>query len=462
MWFSFDSTDAETGNNKPNGGTVSPSGTLLINDQAPSVLRNGLLGHYKGFSIKPLTAPLVAVPTRLAPTRPPIRPAPAAPLPPTTTTQESSTRVQRPLISGPVLDATTSSAVREMVDVPLKPAPPVPTVARPASLAVGGGGGGGGTLRRIASFMKSGGQTEDKRPSAVASTPVRANSKFMDRESLKNLEISEPILQTEINVLSEPLPLEADRRRAVVLRAQSLRTGGGGRRRAAVPSFGSMRSAERPPSTSRPTAPPPQPPPPPATAHPSRSDGYQVPRPRPGLPVVAVRRGPSPVENIYSVIDDSSDDGRPAADSVYKVPRPCADSGSLLGEIVSAIQERNNDSIYTSKTQAVTGGGESALGDRPDLVKNCDENRVAVDRSPDVLDAKKKPPVAGDKPSVVRPKPVIARQNGGGGAPAARQTSSDTVATVGLKKKMSKVADIQKRFERGGGLINEANDGAKC
>jgi len=148
---------------------------------------------------------------------------------------------------------------------------------------------------------------------------------------------------------------------------------------------------------------------------------------------------------------------------------------SLLGEIVSAIQERNHDSIYASKPPpqqqtyenlAVSSLSGSTTGsvdvklprtapapyDRPDLVKNCDENRLP-NRSPDVLEAEKQRPTVqvAEKPTVPFPKPTV-------GAVAARPAAT---ATVGLKKKLSdgrrarittgKVADVQKLFETGGG-----------
>lgn len=452
------------------------------------MLHSELLGNYKGFSIKPLVQ--VNEQRRSAASRTPFRPAPSAPArgapsaaPPVVFNSSAiaTARVaERLQISQPVLDATTSSAVRELVSVPLKPAPPIPTAARPTvSTATtpstptadnkNMGGTGYPTLRRITSFMKNQ-KPEEKKPATA-----RANSKFVDKEVLKNLEISEPILQNEINVPSEPLPLEADQRRAVVLRAQSLRTANNTKHRPSVPNFGSMRS-KRPTSVAaastatssmsaptgltRPTSPPPQPPSPP-TFH----DGYQIPR----QPPSEYRRDQLTThgENIYSVIDDN-----PATtdedESAYKVPRSL--DSSLLGEIVSAIQERNHESIYTSKPDSAAAeqrppvayentsppGSPTSSGyvhpvdvksraasyDRPDLVKNCDENR-SLNRSPDVLDAKKVQSVTG-KPTIHYPKPTA------GGTAVAKSTT----ATVGLKKKLSdhrqpskSVANIQKRFE---------------
>lgn len=426
----------------------------------------------------------------MAASRTPIRPAPCPP--PVGKPNDNATQGERLQISQPVLDATTSLAVRELVSVPLKPAPPVPTAARPVStmMAVdsknssGSGGGGYPTLRRITSFMKNQ-KPEERKP-----TVPRVNSKF-DKEVLKNLVISQPILQNEINVPSEPLPLEADQRKAVVLRAQSLRNANNAKHRPSVPNFGSMRS-KRPTSVaavtagaataaaaagicSRPTSPPPQPPPPLTSQQ--LHFGYQTPRPssdkrdRPANTTSPLRSDcgdgeTAHAENIYSVIDED-----PAAnvdeDSAYKVPRSL--DSSLLGEIVSAIQERNHESIYTSKPAAADVDGprqqtyenvdsssttsssghvrpvdfksRAASYDRPDLVKNCDENR-SFNRSPDVLDAKMQQ-MATDKPTVLFPKPIVGVA-----------VKPSITATVGLKKKLSDgrqpskvVANMQKRFE---------------
>ncbi|XP_060854596.1 disintegrin and metalloproteinase domain-containing protein 9 isoform X2 [Rhopalosiphum padi] len=476
------SNDSEIGN-KPNG-TVSPSSTLLIDNQKPLSLRAELVGNYKGFSIKPLVPneqPVVS--------RTPSRPAPSAPAA-VAVLNERGGRLQ---ISQPVLDATTSSTVHKLVSIPSKPAPPVPTAARPASLMAAdnknssAGAGGYPTLRRITSFMKNQ-KTDDKK-----NTIPRANAKF-DKEELKKLEISNPILQKEINVPSEPLPLEADQHKAVVLRAQSLRIANNTNQRPRVPNFGSMKY-KRPTSVaaptaaasaaaaavtcSRPTSPPP--PRPPASQPVQVHADYQIPRPlatdcrNDVLRAANVSCDEPHLENIYSVIDE-----RPTVDDddscAYKVPKSL--ESSLLGEIVSAIQERNHESIYTSKPAvdppppqqqtyenymsspagSTTSSGymrpvdvksRAASYDQPDLVKNCDENR-SLNPSPDVLEAKKLP--TADKPTVLFPKPVVGVAS-----------KSALTATVGLKKKLSDssrypskgIADIQKRFESHGSVLKK-------
>lgn len=425
-----------------------------------------------------------------AASRTPIRSAPSVP-PVAIVSKENIPKGERLQISKPVLDTTTSSTVHELVSIPLKPAPPIPTANRPVSTVnyknnvneSCGGGVGYPTLRRIASFMKNQ-KSEEKKP-----TIVRANAKF-DKEVLKTLEISQPILQNEINVPSEPLPLEADQHKAVVLRANSLRTTNNSKHRPSVPNFGSIRS-KRPTSVaavtlgasttssvcSRPTAPPPQPPPPPAL--PMFQGSYQIPQSS------SVRQNkPSnlssncdddnetQLENIYSVIDEYPTVDDVADDSTYKVPRSL--ESSLLGEIVSAIQERNHDSIYTSKSSSAVDGPQqqqqtyenfkssspistTSSGymrpsdvklrvtsyDQPDLVKNCDEKR-SLNNSPDVLEAKK--PSTTKKPTVLFPKPVV--------GVTVKPSSS---VSVGLKKKLSDnrqpskvVTNIQKKFDNTG------------
>lgn len=475
--FSFNSNDAEVGN-KPNG-TVSPSSTLLINNQTPTALHTELLGNYKGFSIKPLVVSEQTISSRT-----PIRPAPSAPIIITASTDNNVIKSERLQISQPVLDATTSSTVRELVSIPLKPAPPIPSVVNPVPMVVintknnninsSSSGGNYPTLRRITSFMKTQ-KLEEKKPTAP-----RVNTKF-DKEVLKNLEISQPILQNEINVPSEPLPLEADQHKAVVLRAQSLRTTNNTKHRPSVPNFGSLRS-KRPTSVAapvtatatclRPTSPPPQPPP----LSQSFTGSYQIPSSNQHtdrINSLSFHDNEAHFENIYSVIDES-----PAVEiddnSLYKVPKSLG--SSLLGEIVSAIQERNHESIYTSKPTSVQAneslqqqqtyenfspsppGSTTSSGymcpvdlkssqttyDRPDLVKNCDEKRL-FNRSPDVLEANKhhQLPTA-NKPAVLFPKPII----------GITSSKLSATATVGLKKKLSNsrqpskvVSDIQKRFE---------------
>ncbi|XP_050532167.1 disintegrin and metalloproteinase domain-containing protein 28 [Daktulosphaira vitifoliae] len=450
-------TDPEIGK-KPNR-TLSPSSKPLVNNPN-SLLRSDFLGTHKNFTIKPLAPP---PPQPIASSSlTPIRPAPTAPQ-----LELSVEKTEKLQIGHPILDDTTSTTVRELVSMPLKPAPPIPMIVNKQPIVstmapdtkiidTDKSNNNYPTLRRITSFMKN--QKTDEKKQTI----VKANTKF-NKENLKNIEISQPILQNEINVPSNSLPLEEDQHKAVVLRAHSLRYNNSVKQRPSIPNFGSMRSSKRPTSivaTTRPTVPPP-PRPPPCT-----NNGYQVPPNRNGF-------NENVTENIYSVIDETTSPLK-TEENVYKVPRTL--ESSLLGEIVSAIQERNQESIYTNKSddndsskncqqtyenirpaapskntsynlsinQSSSDAQSAAIHNRPDLVKNCDDIRL-MNNSPDVLDAK---PV--EKHVIIKPK-------------VAMKPSSGT-ATIGLKKKLnnnpSKVANIQKKFDNSNttkSMLNRSN-----
>ena len=342
-------------------------------------LQNNFFGQFKGFSISPLpsnnSSPSKAPPT---PSRtqssssttvsPPFLPSvhikssksasvqpvrSSSPASSVSTTANSvapspppvnqPATIARPVISSPILDATTCTA-KELISstgsVPSRPAPDVPTtttdtsgytpltgstkparpLSSPNSLAVGPfpsqpseekktkeSGSSYPTLTRLASFMmrqNSGGvsrsQSQNQGPCQAEkvkskdknklvtggsnSLPrthhhgVKANKLQIDREALRNLEISNPIPQQDIDipqttvpVRSAPSPPPTDANKQVVMRAQSLRDKGPVTQRPAIPTFGSMRQpsgTKRPtsiPSGTRPTSPPPpRPPPPPA------------------------------------------------------------------------------------------------------------------------------------------------------------------------------------------------------
>jgi len=202
----------------------------------------------------------------------------------------------------------------------------------------------------------------------------------MDRDSLKTIEISNPILQKEINLPTSSLPAGE---KAVVMRAQSLRSTAP-EKKAPIPSFGSMRmpANKRPtsiPAANRPSSPPP--PRPPSIGMP----GYQTPGKvvdtyddclnllTEGVAPLANidEESPTATDNIYAVIEESPTDRRERREIIlpkkleytsptgeYKSPKPIensisagsAESMGLLGEIVSEIQARNTDSIYSTST----------------------------------------------------------------------------------------------------------------
>uniref|UniRef100_A0A1B0D4P2 Peptidase M12B domain-containing protein n=1 Tax=Phlebotomus papatasi TaxID=29031 RepID=A0A1B0D4P2_PHLPP len=369
-------------------------------EQESSLLNNNMFGKFKGFTLKPLPnatstnfqAPNVAfvtpvtkqieedsgVPNRIAPPVPKVpnnvalvtrsqtqlkspvksptvsrsasvdRPAPALP-PPNPGTHA------RPLISSPILEASTCTA-KELMS-PLKnssgsgrfPVRPAPTVPQPVADTVDGYDAPlpkepkGGTLKRITSFLKK----EEKPP--VEKKPHRV----IDRERLKTIEISAPI----------PLP-ETNK---TLNRTQSMRSP---TRKAPQPAFGSMRGPsplKRPPSIvgNRPKSPPPPRPPAPPSL-PLTGNGYQKPPPPKKVnspeyadcqdgeaPLAHISEESTPVtppDNIYSVIEESP--------TPPKMPSPpkggsistSVESMGLLGEIVNEIENRNLDSIYSVST----------------------------------------------------------------------------------------------------------------
>ncbi|XP_034254844.1 disintegrin and metalloproteinase domain-containing protein 19 isoform X2 [Thrips palmi] len=370
--------------------------------------------------------------------------------------------VGRPLISSPILDATTSSAARELVDgsnpnVPVPPAPPAPVrtapvrtapvrtapavpisenkLSRPASshvdvvdapAAVGTERAGGvkqptyPTLTKLASMLRPSASFRNQEKKEEPQN-VKAG-KLLDKEKLRSLQISSPIPQTEIEV---PHAVPVQPNQPVVMRAQSMRAGANSKR-PAIQTFGSMRQpGKRPTSVAsnglhRPTSPPP-PRPPPLPVISSKETGisglpgYQNPPDAKAnklpsdysyddclnvmgdapLAHIDEENSPTSGDNIYAVIEESPENGSrnrvnfdlpssssavdvpeyisPTA-SVYKDPaspriHPAGSSESmgLLGEIVSAIQARNTESIYSSsnippKDSTTVTGGEPPSG----------------------------------------------------------------------------------------------------
>lgn len=340
----------------------------------------------------------------------------------------------RPLISSPILDATTSSAARELVDgsnpnipvpsaaAPMRAAPAVPVsqiklsrppsshsdvVDSPAAASIEKAGGAKQatypTLTKLASMLRPSAsfrsQEKKEEPQNVKA------GKLLDKEKLRSLQISSPIPQTEIEV---PHAVPVQPNQPVVMRAQSMRAGANSKR-PAIQTFGSMRQpGKRPTSIAsnglhRPTSPPPPRPPPlpdissketcivglPGYQNPpeakisklppdySYDDCLNVVGDAP-LAHIDEENSPSSGDNIYAVIEESPENGSrnrvnfdlpskssavdvpeyisPTA-SVYKDPtspriNPAGSSESmgLLGEIVSAIQARNTESIYSSST----------------------------------------------------------------------------------------------------------------
>lgn len=294
----------------------------------------------------------------------------------------------RPIISSPILENSTCTAkelispLRNAPKVPLRPAPEKPAInkenKRPLSSPdaavntvtfadevfkkpVAKENSGGSALNRIASFLT---KTNDKKPVTNTNSLPRVK-KVLDKDALRNMEISNPIPQADIEIAVTALPVDTEENKAVVMRAQSMR-GKTATPRPAIPTFGSMRQPpgfKRPlsiPSAHRPKSPPP----------PRPVDDVKKEAKIPGLPgyqkpVITSKQTNQyddclnestlsnireEKDNIYAVIEDgplSSPESKPSKNSSTS-----DESMGLLGEIVSEIQNRNFDSIYSTSTLA--------------------------------------------------------------------------------------------------------------
>lgn len=281
----------------------------------------------------------------------------------------------RPIISSPVLESSTSNA-KELVS-PLKNTPKVPSRAAPgapestAEVPVVNTvlevktepvlqikpkekeNIGTSTLNRIASFLKP----ADKKPVSTTATLPKPSQfkaqKVLDRETLRTLKISDPVPQTQIDIAITALPVDTAAKKAVVMRAQSMRTTKP-KERPSIQTFGSMRQPagyKRPlsiPSGARPKNPPP---PAPITKSTTdkvdgRSNYYDdcLNEAAP-LAILSEENSPTSADNIYAVIEEA-----PSPQKVKPTTGEAGDSLGLLGEIVSEIQNRNLESIYSTST----------------------------------------------------------------------------------------------------------------
>ncbi|XP_032680075.1 uncharacterized protein LOC116848283 [Odontomachus brunneus] len=449
--------------------------SLLPKAEADERYNNNLFGQFKGFTITPIpnqsklaeptkpapappTIPTVAIKTNvkpvqkcnapprsnllsanfddnsIAPTLPPLNPGSTA----------------RPLISSPVLAATTCTSVelvapkvptRPAPEVPIRPAPAPPTVASSVSASITvpmkpqrpnstpltnvivpmtdpgeKKPEKGSTLNRIASIlrpssgiMRSNSQASQRDDKSSTNSLPRSQhhkaNKVLDKEILRNLEISHPIPQTEIEIATPVIPVipatEVEKRN-VVLRAQSMRDSKI-TPRPSIHTFGSMRQAapvKRPtsiPTSTRPTSPPPGPPT--STVHADKNvesaikipglPGYQNPPVKTAAQLKPLENTyddcmnliaessltriteESPTnDNIYAVIEEpvpeknrkNAELSDASADNEYKLPKRVdttttsgtnsLESMGLLSEIVSEISNRNFDSIYSTSTLA--------------------------------------------------------------------------------------------------------------
>ncbi|RVE44055.1 hypothetical protein evm_011292 [Chilo suppressalis] len=322
---------------------------------------------------------------------------------------------QRPVISSPILEASTCTA-KELISPlqgsktlgPSRTAPSIPDASpslpkRPLSMHSANVPQKplpeepkkvkeGISLNRIASFLKQDKPKEKERRPVERSHSLPKNPahqvkvpKAADKTALRNLQISNPILQKEIDLPVNTVPVVSDSEdgedpKAFVNRAQSMRAPVP--QKPAIQSFGSMRQAPgvpRPVSiVGRPTAPPP-----PLPANETNQPSiYQNPKPLNDKSVDYVdcieekqaplaHIGEESEDNIYAIIEESPEKHSKPLPGVppppvktipqsppegYNTPKPItSNSGStesmgLLGEIVNEIQNRNFDSIYSSLT----------------------------------------------------------------------------------------------------------------
>lgn len=310
--------------------------------------------------------------TSVAPALPPLNPGSTA----------------RPIISSPILENSTCTAkellspLRNAPKIPSRPAPEVPIVQEDQKQPTSGSDLPNtnstsdeqkksketmSTINRIASFLKS----NDKKPQInTNSLPRNAHQKLnknIDKNALRSIEISKPIPQSTIEVAKTALPVDSAETKNVVMRAQSMR-GTNVTTKPNIQTFGSMRQPnglKRPvsiPSGIRPKSPPP--PRPPVSEKPSEIKpvfkvptlpGYQPPTTKNKqnqyddcLNESTINKNTPSSDNIYAVIEET-----PVSSPESKVVTTSSGSSEsvgLLGEIVSEIQNRNLESIYSTNT----------------------------------------------------------------------------------------------------------------
>ncbi|KAL0811467.1 hypothetical protein ABMA28_009867 [Loxostege sticticalis] len=349
----------------------------------------------------------------------------------------------RPVISSPILEASTCTA-KELISPlqgsktlgPTRAAPTIPPTSpalpkRPLSMHSGTVPQKplpeepkkvkeGISLNRITSFLKPDKPKEKERNPVERSHSLPKNpnhqikiARNVDKTALRNLQISNPILQKEIDLPVNTVPVVSDSEdgddgKAFVNRAQSMRAPAS--QKPAIQSFGSMRQAPgvpRPVSmVGRPTAPPP-----PLPNNESQSI-YQNPKPVNETKSVdyvdCIEEKQAPLahideesgDNIYAIIEESPEKHSKPLPGVpppptktlpqpppegYIAPKPIpSNSGStesmgLLGEIVNEIQNRNFDSIYSASTLSRKKGKKDQQNaeNRDSTYTNADNYRAS-------------------------------------------------------------------------------------
>ncbi|CRK98583.1 CLUMA_CG011979, isoform A [Clunio marinus] len=374
------------GSGSPQSPTFAPSSPNTPDDISSSLLRpttdvenNYIFGKFKGFTLKPLpNANKVASKTpKVAYVHPvtkndadlhivPVREAPPPPVPkhginatiekfnhintstnPPALPPLNKGSTARPIISNPILEASTCDAkeVPAVVKYPtIRPAPTPPKVDQlksafddnvvpevlinPTSTNVEKKPKDG-TLSRIQSFLKKDSNSKVEK--------VHKQLKAIDKDKLKDLQISSPILINQVPLNDE----NEDEKKAKIKRAQSMRDPPSPPVSKPLNSFGSMRQ-QRPKSiVDRPTLPPPpRPPAPPVKLAPLAS-----PIKSPNEYDDCECRENGTPDDIYSVIDEP-----PKSPPKVTTQQGSIESMGLLSEIVNEIENRNFDSKYIAST----------------------------------------------------------------------------------------------------------------
>lgn len=317
----------------------------------------------------------------------------------------------RPLISEPILEGSTCtrkeliSPLKHSNSIPIRSAPEVPPAARPQStgdilenpasdIKKLTKENSNNALNRIASFLN-----KDKSKSQSNTSTLTRTSRGNKNLDLKNLQISNPILQQDIVLPDGTVCVMSDSEdddcgRTMVTRSKSMRSPSSPQR-PNIPNFGSMRqpSGSRRPTTISTNTRPNRPPPPRPDYTPDKekvnkklaeldklaaASDYQVPIQRTvefyddeaiaPLANISEELTPSSNDNIYAVIEENSppkskeDKNLLSPQSIKSVQSGSSESVGLLGEIVNEIQHRNFDSIYSTSTLKKNGKDTSYGG----------------------------------------------------------------------------------------------------